>query len=1121
MPESWRGASGRMRSMLLTWGVLAVGVAISVLTFFIVDARVDGHGRLKAEAAIAEATDAIRERLHSSFDIVYGVQGLFRSSEDVTREEFNRYVSGLKLKERHPGIRSVTYAEVVPHARKAQFEARVRGDRSVYAAGYPHFSIKPPHDSALYAPIMFIEPFAGNEAGLGLDLLEGERQDATERARDTGTPVLSSRLALASDPAREPAVSVRFALYLNGMPTGTVGERRAAFAGVVSATFMMRSLVADVLGTPALTPVSVRLYDRVTIAGGAQLGAQRAEYTLFERSAPVPAAPTDPDYFNRDMALEVGGRDWRLDFSGSTDDFVTPTDRALPWILLLGGLVVSGLLAGLVSSLASSRERARRLAVRITEDLRQSEAKLAEAQSLTQSMIEALPNPIFFKGGDGRYLGVNRAWEKLFGISRERFIGKTVYDLYPNDRRLAEERDRLDRELWANPGTQMHEAVIPTADGATHDVLYYKATYTHGNGELAGIIGTIIDISERKQAERRQMMEHAITRVLAEAGSADVAITKIIQTICETMGWHYGDRYEYDKDMGALRRREMWGIDTPEIQAFAEAVAHRVARPDPKSGGLVRRTFAAGKPIWISDITKDPGLQRKELIARAGLHGAFAFPLTAGGEVLGIMEFFHRDVREPDAMLIAIAESIGRQIGQFLVRTQAEQAVKFVAMHDTLTNLPNRAMFNERLEQAIAQAQRHERRLAVMFIDLDRFKIINDTLGHEAGDQLLREVAERLTDQLRTADIVARLGGDEFVVLLQDIGEPAAVAAVAEKLIAALAGSFTIAGNQVHVSGSIGISTYPVDAQDMRSLLRFADIAMYRAKDQGRNTFQFYSEQMNVHSVERLTLEAELRGALERDELVLHYQPVVNAQTGVPVGMEALVRWRHPARGLVPPVKFIGIAEETGLIVPIGEWVLATACAQQRKWIDAGLPSLRIAVNLSPRQFVHRDLLQDIVRVLARSGCETSSLELEITESTIMHNAARAAALLAELKAMGIHVAIDDFGTGYSSLAYLKRFPIDALKIDRSFVSEVPGDPSNAAITQAIIAMAHSLGLTVIGEGVETVEQLEFLKAHGCEEVQGAHFSLALAEPDATAFLQRAFAAQQPSNVTSFDRRRR
>jgi diguanylate cyclase (GGDEF)-like protein len=500
-------------------------------------------------------------------------------------------------------------------------------------------------------------------------------------------------------------------------------------------------------------------------------------------------------------------------------------------------------------------------------------------------------------------------------------------------------------------------------------------------------------------------------------------------------------------------------------------------------------------------------------VAQAGLHGAFAFPLVAANQVLGVMEFFHRDVREPDAMLIQIAESIGSQIGQFIVRMKAEEAVKYVAMHDTVTHLPNRVMFNQGLEQAIARAQRHERQLALMFIDLDRFKIINDTLGHEIGDVLLRDVAQRLKDNLRAGDMVARLGGDEFVVLLEDVEDAAAIGSVAEKLIAALSSNFIIAGREVHVTASIGLSTYPVDAQDTRSLMKYADIAMYRSKEQGRNTFQFYSDQINMHSVERLTLESQLQGALERDELVLHYQPVIDAKRGDIIGMEALVRWQHRDGDLLPPAKFIDIAEETGLIVPIGEWVLHTACMQQRQWLALGLPPIRIAVNLSPRQFVHRHFIEAIMKALENTQFEPKWLELELTETTVMHNAQRAIALLGELKQMGIRIAIDDFGTGYSSLAYLKRFPIDSLKIDRSFVGDVPHDPGNTAITQAIIAMAHSLGLKVTAEGVETAEQVAFLREHGCEEMQGYYFSRALPVAAATAILKRSAEAGVSSKI--------
>jgi diguanylate cyclase (GGDEF)-like protein len=608
-------------------------------------------------------------------------------------------------------------------------------------------------------------------------------------------------------------------------------------------------------------------------------------------------------------------------------------------------------------------------------------------------------------------------------------------------------------------------------------------------------------MAERERAEKRQRMEHAVTRVLAEADTLASAMPRILQTICEAMGWHCGTRWKWDKDTGLLRCRDSWGIDSPEIQEYLAACLRHRLRPEGGRKGLVRQAFVAGRPVAITDITTEKSFERMGLAAKAGLHGGFAFPLTLGSEVHGVMEFFHRDVRAPDETLEQIAQSIGSQIGQYIVRKQAEEAVQFVATHDALTNLPNRVLFNQSLDRALALARRHNRRLAVLFIDLDRFKLINDTLGHDAGDALLTEVARRLTGSLRASDTVARLGGDEFVVLIEEVADPATIIDIAQKLIHSLGEPMTLSGHEYRMTASIGISSYPDDAEDVQGLLKNADIAMYRAKEQGRNNFQFYSARMNVHSVERLTLESGLRRALERDELVLHYQPKIDIRSGRVTGVEALVRWQHPEQGLVPPVRFIPVAEETGLIVPIGQWVLQSACRTHRAWSAAGLPHLRMAVNLSARQLLHVDLVKEIGGLLGRTGCDPGCLELEITESMVMQNPARAVELIHELKELGIAISIDDFGTGYSSLAYLKRFPIDSLKIDRSFIHDLPRDPGNMAITRAVIGMAHSLKLTVIAEGVETREQLDFLRGHECDEMQGFYFSKPVPAEDLAALL--------------------
>ena len=428
---------------------------------------------------------------------------------------------------------------------------------------------------------------------------------------------------------------------------------------------------------------------------------------------------------------------------------------------------------------------------------------------------------------------------------------------------------------------------------------------------------------------------------------------------------------------------------------------------------------------------------------------------------------------------------------------QAQDQVLQMSFYDVLTGLPNRILFKDRLQFSIFQAARRQKRLALLFLDLDNFKRINDTLGHRVGDLLLNDVAQRLSGSVRLTDTVARQpsedadvtvarqGGDEFTILLSELGQDEDTAKVAQRFLDRLAAPFMLDGHEVFVSASIGIAVYPADGETSDALLKSADIAMYAAKERGRNNYQFYRQAMNVSTVERLDMENSLRKALERKEFVLYYQPQMDIPTGTIIGMEALVRWQHPARGIVSPAEFIPLAEETGLIVPIGEWVLHEACVRNRAWQVDGCPPISVSVNISGRQFKQPNFIATVRRVLETSGLDPRLLMLEITESMLMDGTEEAIAALHELTAMGIRLSIDDFGTGYSSLTYLKRFPIREIKIDRAFVKGIHSNPDDAAISRAIIALGHSLKLKVVAEGVETEAQLEFLAREGCDEMQG------------------------------------
>ena len=533
------------------------------------------------------------------------------------------------------------------------------------------------------------------------------------------------------------------------------------------------------------------------------------------------------------------------------------------------------------------------------------------------------------------------------------------------------------------------------------------------------------------------------------------------------------------------------GLSPSMPQGFDRAVAEA---SDARGGGtgiqaICDRASAAGPARDAFPLSEPLRVYERQ----TDLQTVSARPIFGSkDQLLGMLSLYKRSDSEPRQLSAQLTGICANLAGIAIESCRAADRIRHLAHHDDLTGLPNRLLFNYQLPKALARAQRDGSSVGVLFFDLDRFKIINDTLGHEAGDMVLRQIARHLRGCVRITDTLARLGGDEFTLLVEQLVDTQDLSAIAQKLLTAMSSPLTINGNVYQLSGSIGIAMYPKDGADGPSLLKNADIAMYRAKASGRNNYQYYSSDINEHSVERLALENELRQAVARQEFVVHYQPKVDISTGRIAGAEALVRWRHPQRGMLLPGAFICVAEEVGLIGSIGSFVLDAVCTDLARWRDDGLPPTRVAINLSAQQFADSRLLDNLNQVLHRTGCDPQLLEFEITESVVMTNPGKALQLLEQIKDYGITLAIDDFGTGHSSLAYLKRFPVDSVKIDHTFIRDIAIDPNDVAIIKAIIALGHSLDLKVVAEGVETVTQLEILRHFQCDEFQGFLFSKAV-----------------------------
>lgn len=665
--------------------------------------------------------------------------------------------------------------------------------------------------------------------------------------------------------------------------------------------------------------------------------------------------------------------------------------------------------------------------------------QLSESRGQMETLINTLPDPVWLKNTEGVFQTCNHAFERLLGAPASAIIGKTDYQFFSTA--LADFFRQKDREAILAGKPNVNEEWI-TVRGSEKRILLEttKMSLSGASGQAVGVLGIARDITERKRSEDKL---HLMSRVFSNSGEA-ILITDANQRIL-AINREFTKLTGYDEAESIGKNPRFLSNGNTPKQVYEEMWAT-----------LAEHDFWQGE-LWD---------RRKS---------GEAFPKRLSISV----------VRDAEGRIV-------NYIGSFEDITQrkiAEDKIRYLAHHDALTGLPNRFSLHERMEQSIAFARRFHASLGVMLIDLDHFKAINDTLGHNVGDQLLIQVAKRLQQSVRDSDIVARLGGDEFVVVLSGIETAADISDVAGKIVVQLASPYTIAGHELRTSPSVGVCIYPDDATEIGDLIKNADIAMYHAKAVGRCNYQFYTEKMRDDVAQRVTVEQELEIALKNGQFVLHYQPQIELESGRVVGVEALVRWQHPVRGMIPPCNFIPLAEETKLIIPLGKWILEAACRQLKRWHEDGLSDLHISVNLSAIQFQDKKLPDLVKQALLQAGLQAHHLHLEITESMAMRHPEENIVVMNTLADIGVKLAIDDFGTGYSSLAYLKIFPVHIIKIDRSFVKDIETDENDAAICEITMLLAQKLGMLVVAEGVETDAQRQFLANLGCQWVQGYFFS--------------------------------
>ncbi|MDD5301190.1 MAG: EAL domain-containing protein [Gallionella sp.] len=1027
----------------MPWLILAVCLAITFLAWKSAQQSAVQVLQTQFDYRVRDVVDDINKRMKAYEQVMRGVDGLFAHADIVERKEFHDYILRLRLKENYPGIQSVRFAPLVPKAEKDRHIAAIRKD------GSPAYTIWPDGQRDLYAPVLYFEPhdernqqvfgydmFSDNEYPRPGDSGTGLRRAAMEQARDSGNVAISGkiRLVFEADKGNQAGFVMFLPVYKHDAPHGTLAERRANIIGWICSVFRAGDLMDGILGESSNNgDVDIDLYD------GEELSEKTKMYDPDQDSF---SRNPHMRFFEKVSPIEIAGHKWTMRVR-THDSFGAQLDKDKPRTIAAIGIIASLFFTLFVWMLVLGRTRAWQASQVIKQELaerQQAEQALRASEERFRYIFDYSKVGMNLLGPDYKYLKTNSAFCEMTGYSEQELLAYDFKEItHPDD---IEPNLTLSKKLLAGDidHFNIQKRYIRKDGGIVHGDVTVSAMRDE-NGKFAYGIAVVQDVTERIQAQKKLLM---LSRAV-ENSPATVVITNpngIIEYVNKKFTSITG--YSFEEAIGR----------NPSILNSGK-----------QSGDFYTqlwKTILAGNE-WYGEMWN-----RKK-------NGELYLEQVSISPIV--------DEQGKIANFVAVKEDITD-------KKKTEETIWMQANFDTLTGLPNRRMFRERLEQEIKKSIRSGIPIALMFIDLDHFKEINDSLGHDMGDALLIEASQRIADCVRTTDIVARLGGDEFTVLLSEVEDVTSVERIAQCITEKLAASFRLKEEVVYVSASIGITLYPNDASDIEGLFKNADQAMYVAKNQGRNRHSYFTSALQEAAQTRLRLINDLRGALAANQFMVYFQPIVELSTGRIDKAEALIRWKHPERGLVSPAQFIPLAEETGLILEIGDWVFREAMRYNKRWRTLYNPVLQISVNKSPIQF-YKDGDDHAVWLayLRDIDMPGQGLVIEITEGLLLDSNTSINGALLTLRNADIHVSIDDFGTGYSSLSYLKKFDIDYLKIDQSFVRHLEVDHNDLVLCEAIIVMAHKLGIKVIAEGVETQKQRDMLAAAECDYAQGYLYS--------------------------------